>query len=116
MLGRPSALSNAEGWVYGGHMSPVRVVVAEDNLLVRAGIEALLSTEDGVVVTGVVSRYEELLAQVHRDEPDVVVTDIRMPPTSSDEGSGLPLRCAVATRMWALWCCPSSSTRHTYLG
>jgi DNA-binding NarL/FixJ family response regulator len=87
-------LSSADGWVYGGHVSPVRVVVAEDNLLVRAGVEALLSTEDGVVVTGVVSRYEELLAQVHRDEPDVVVTDIRMPPTSSDEG----IRAAAALR------------------
>lgn len=93
-MGCPSALSNADGWVYGGDVSPVRVVVAEDNLLVRAGVEALLSTEDGVVVTGVVSRYEELIAQVQRDEPDVVVTDIRMPPTSSDEG----IRAAAALR------------------
>jgi len=75
-------------------VGPVRVVVAEDNLLVRAGVEALLSAEDGVVVTGVVSRYEELLAQVDRDEPDVVVTDIRMPPSSSDEG----IRAAAALR------------------
>ncbi|MGH3461767.1 MAG: response regulator transcription factor [Kribbellaceae bacterium] len=93
-LGCRCALSNADGWVYGGDVSPVRVVVAEDNLLVRAGVEALLSTEDGVVVTGVVSRYEELMAQVQRDEPDVVVTDIRMPPTSSDEG----IRAAAALR------------------
>ena len=79
-------MSDGDSWVYGVDVSPVRVVVAEDNLLVRAGVEALLSTEDGVVVTGVVSRYEELMAHVDRDEPDVVVTDIRMPPTSSDEG------------------------------
>ncbi len=71
---------------YGDWVSPVRVVIAEDNLLVRAGVEALLATENDMVVTGVVSRYEDLLAQVGSDEPDVVVTDIRMPPTSTDEG------------------------------
>ncbi len=87
-------MSDRDRWVYGVDVSPVRVVVAEDNLLVRAGVEALLSTEDGVAVTGVVSRYEELMAQVDSDEPDVVVTDIRMPPTSSDEG----IRAAAALR------------------
>ena len=74
-------MSDRDGWVYGVDVSPVRVVVAEDNLLVRAGVEALLSTEDGVMVTGVVSRYEELMAQVDNDEPDVVVSDVRMPLT-----------------------------------
>jgi len=64
----------------------VRVVVAEDSLLVRAGVEALLSIEDGVEVTGTVCSYDELLASVDATPPDVVVTDIRMPPTCSDEG------------------------------
>jgi DNA-binding NarL/FixJ family response regulator len=62
------------------------VVVAEDSLLVRAGVEALLATETGVEVTGTVSSYDELLARVDASPPDVVVTDIRMPPTCSDEG------------------------------
>jgi DNA-binding NarL/FixJ family response regulator len=72
----------------------VRVVIAEDSLLMRAGVEALLGTEDGVDVAGVCSNYEQLMAQVDHDPPDVVVTDIRMPPTSTDEG----IRAAVALR------------------
>jgi DNA-binding NarL/FixJ family response regulator len=75
-------------------MGPVRVVIAEDSLLVRAGVEALLGTEDGVDVVAVCSDYEQLMAQVDHDPPDVVVTDIRMPPTSTDEG----IRAAVALR------------------
>jgi DNA-binding NarL/FixJ family response regulator len=70
------------------------VVIAEDSLLVRAGIEALLRTEDGVEVVGVHTGYEALMAHVDRDQPDVVVTDIRMPPTSTDEG----IRAAAALR------------------
>jgi DNA-binding NarL/FixJ family response regulator len=64
----------------------VRVVIAEDNLLVRAGVEALLGIEDDIQVVGVYSSYETLMSHVDRDAPDVIVTDIRMPPTSTDEG------------------------------
>lgn len=64
----------------------VRVVVAEDNLLVRAGVVALLHAEDGVAVVGECATFDELLDTVDRVDPDVVVTDVRMPPTSTDEG------------------------------
>jgi DNA-binding NarL/FixJ family response regulator len=61
-------------------------VIAEDYLLVRAGIEALVATEEGVEVVGVCSGYDGLLACVDKHRPDVVITDIRMPPTLTDEG------------------------------
>ncbi|HZM76933.1 MAG TPA: response regulator transcription factor [Candidatus Limnocylindrales bacterium] len=67
-------------------MSPLRVVVAEDLLVVRAGIEALLATETGVEVVGSCSTYGDLMEAVARGGVDVVVTDIRMPPTGTDEG------------------------------
>jgi DNA-binding NarL/FixJ family response regulator len=64
----------------------LRVVVAEDNLLVREGIVTLLEHEDDVEVVAACGAYDELLEAVDREKPDVVVTDIRMPPTETDEG------------------------------
>jgi len=64
----------------------VRVVVAEDNLLVREGIIRLLSTAPDLEVVAACDDYDGLLAAVERENPDVVLTDIRMPPTSTDEG------------------------------
>ncbi|MCK2216127.1 response regulator transcription factor [Actinomadura sp. ATCC 31491] len=75
-------------------MTSLRIVIAEDNLLVRAGIEALLGTEDDVEVVGACSGHDALLACVEQEKPDVVVTDIRMPPTMTDEG----IRAATALR------------------
>jgi DNA-binding NarL/FixJ family response regulator len=67
-------------------MPPVRVVIAEDNLLVRTGLQALLAAEDDIEVVGIGTRYEELVATVDNELPDVVVTDVRMPPAMTDEG------------------------------
>ena len=65
----------------------VGVALAEDNLLVREGIARLLAAEDsGVDVVGVCGSFDELLALVEERRPDVVITDIRMPPTHTDEG------------------------------
>ena len=64
----------------------IRVVVAEDSLLVREGLRSLLSSHSEVTVVAVVSDYDELLAAVEAHRPDVVLTDIRMPPTNTDEG------------------------------
>lgn len=75
-------------------MTSFRVVIAEDHLLVRAGIEALIATEAGAEVVGVCSGYDALMDCVGREKPDVVVTDIRMPPTMTDEG----IRAATALR------------------
>jgi DNA-binding NarL/FixJ family response regulator len=64
----------------------IRVLVAEDNVLLRDGIRRILESVDGVELAGVCGTYDELLAAVDRDEPDVVLTDIRMPPSGTDEG------------------------------
>lgn len=64
----------------------LRVVLADDHLLIREGVSALLSTIDGVVVVAECDDYDSLLAAVEELRPDVVVTDIRMPPTNTDEG------------------------------
>jgi DNA-binding NarL/FixJ family response regulator len=64
----------------------LRIVVAEDNLLVREGIIRLLSTAPDFEVVASGEDYDGIVAAVEREEPDVVLTDIRMPPTSTDEG------------------------------
>jgi class 3 adenylate cyclase/ActR/RegA family two-component response regulator len=62
------------------------VFLAEDNLLVREGVQALLAVEDDIEIVGVASDYDELIAAAERAEPRVLVTDIRMPPTFRREG------------------------------
>jgi DNA-binding NarL/FixJ family response regulator len=64
----------------------IRVTVAEDSLLVREGIGKLLDTQSGIEVVAMVDDLPSLLASVAADPPDVVMTDIRMPPTGTDEG------------------------------
>jgi DNA-binding NarL/FixJ family response regulator len=64
----------------------IRVVVAEDSLLVREGIAKLLDTQDDIEVVAMVGDLPSLLETVTADPPDVVMTDIRMPPTGTDEG------------------------------
>jgi DNA-binding NarL/FixJ family response regulator len=63
----------------------IRVVLADDSVLFREGIARVLA-ENGFAVTGQAGDADELDALVERDLPDVVVTDIRMPPTNSNEG------------------------------
>jgi DNA-binding NarL/FixJ family response regulator len=65
---------------------PVRVVLAEDHYLVREGVRRLLETEAELEIAGVCSDFDSLLAAVDAERPDVVVTDIRMPPGGMDEG------------------------------
>ena len=57
----------------------IRVVVVDDQRLVRTGFAAILSTEDGIEVVGEAANGEEALALVDRTRPDVVLMDIRMP-------------------------------------
>ena len=73
----------------------LRVVFAEDNYLVREGTVALLSSVDDVEVVGTAEAYDELIAAVEAASPDAVLTDIRMPPTGTDEG----IRAAKAIRV-----------------
>jgi len=65
---------------------PLRVTVAEDSLLVREGVRLLLAEESGLLIAGAYRDGDALLAGVDADPPDVVLTDIRMPPTHTDEG------------------------------
>jgi DNA-binding NarL/FixJ family response regulator len=65
---------------------PLRVVLAEDNLLVREGVQRLLEAQDDLELVAACGDLDGLLAAVQRERPDVVITDIRMPPTGTDEG------------------------------
>jgi DNA-binding NarL/FixJ family response regulator len=64
----------------------IRVVLAEDNVLLREGVAKLLEREEDLEVVGTAGDLPSLLALIDAEKPDVVVTDIRMPPSGSDEG------------------------------
>jgi DNA-binding NarL/FixJ family response regulator len=64
----------------------IRVVLAEDSYLVREGIRRVLDLTPDVELVAMCTELDELLARVSEERPDVVVTDIRMPPTHTDEG------------------------------
>ncbi len=64
----------------------IRIVSAEDSYLIREGLRLLLGTQDDLELVGSVTNLPALLAAVDEHAPDVVITDIRMPPTDRDEG------------------------------
>jgi DNA-binding NarL/FixJ family response regulator len=64
----------------------IRLVLAEDHYLVREGVRRLLETQPDLEVAAVCGDLDSLLAAVEAEQPDVVVTDIRMPPDDTDEG------------------------------
>jgi DNA-binding NarL/FixJ family response regulator len=64
----------------------IRVVLADDSYLARKGIEQVLEAAPGIDVVSTCEDLDALLAAIETDRPDVVVTDIRMPPTNTDEG------------------------------
>jgi DNA-binding NarL/FixJ family response regulator len=64
----------------------IRVVLAEDHYLVREGVRGLLDSQADIEVVAVCGDLESLLAAVEEKHPDVIVTDIRMPPGNADEG------------------------------
>jgi DNA-binding NarL/FixJ family response regulator len=70
----------------------IRVVLADDNLLVREGIERVLADEENVEVLASCADLPSLLAAIAAQSPDVVLTDIRMPPSLSNEGIGVASR------------------------
>jgi DNA-binding NarL/FixJ family response regulator len=74
----------------------MRVVIAEDSVLMRAGLTRVLDSA-GIDVVAAVADADALLREVERDQPDLVIVDVRMPPTHTDEG----LRAAlVLRRQW----------------
>jgi DNA-binding NarL/FixJ family response regulator len=64
----------------------IRLVLAEDNLLVREGVARLLESQSDIEIVASCEDLDTLLAAVADTKPDVVLTDIRMPPTHTDEG------------------------------
>ena len=64
----------------------IRVVLAEDNYIVREGLREILAAHERVEVVATCEDLDGLLAAVESERPDVLITDIRMPPTSTDEG------------------------------
>ena len=71
----------------------MRVVIAEDQVLLRAGLERLLADEQ-IEVVGVAGDGDELLTVVAETGPDLAIVDVRMPPTFTDEG----VRAAIEAR------------------
>ena len=65
---------------------PIRVVLADDHYLVREGVRGLLASLADIEVVAVCDDLDSLFAAVEAKHPEVVVTDIRMPPGNSDEG------------------------------
>jgi DNA-binding NarL/FixJ family response regulator len=106
----------------------IRLVVADDHLLVREGIRRLLETQPDIEIAAVCDDLDSLLAAVERERPDVVVTDIRMPPANTDEGIqaavqirethpeiGVVVLSQYATPSYALALLDTGSERRSYL-
>ena len=64
----------------------IRVALAEDSYLIRESVERLLEREPDIELIAVCEDLDDLLEAIERERPDVVLTDIRMPPGNSDEG------------------------------
>lgn len=64
----------------------IRLVVADDHYIVRAGVSRLIETEPDLELVAACDDYDTAVEAVAAAEPDVVLTDIRMPPTGTDEG------------------------------
>ena len=107
---------------------PIRVVLAEDHYIVREGIRRLLETQPGLEIAAVCDDLDSLLAAVEAEKPDVVVTDIRMPPGNADEGIqaaerlrethpdiGVVVLSQYATPSYALALLESGSAGRSYL-
>ncbi len=65
---------------------PIRLVLAEDNYLLREGMTRLIEAQPEFELSAVCEDYDSLIKAVELHRPDVVLTDIRMPPTGTDEG------------------------------
>jgi DNA-binding NarL/FixJ family response regulator len=71
----------------------VRVVLAEDNFLLREGVRGMLAGSESIDVVGSCGDLDEALAAIDAQVPDVVLTDIRMPPDRRDEGILIAAHC-----------------------
>ena len=87
----------------------MRVVIADDEMLLREGLARLL-TDAGFEVVGKARRRPELLRTVSHTDPDVVIVDIRMPPTHTDEGLVAAQEIRRRTRRSACSCSRTTSS------
>jgi DNA-binding NarL/FixJ family response regulator len=87
----PAAQPRNDGTQRGKRIS---VVIAEDTYLVREALERILGSSKGIEVVGSCGDFDSLMAAIDLKRPDAVLTDIRMPPTGTDEG----IRAAQALR------------------
>lgn len=71
----------------------IRVILAEDHYLVREGVSRLIESDAELTLLEACADFDSLIAAIDLHNPDVVVTDIRMPPTSTDEGIQASERC-----------------------
>jgi DNA-binding NarL/FixJ family response regulator len=107
---------------------PIRLVLAEDSFLVREGVRSLLETQPDLEVAAACGDLESLRAAIADERPDVVVTDIRMPPGGQDEGIqaakelrdthpevGVVVLSQYATPSYALALLEGGSERRAYL-
>jgi DNA-binding NarL/FixJ family response regulator len=65
---------------------PISVLIAEDSLLVRDSVYRALSTDADVTVVGIAADYDSAVELVEKYQPTMLLTDVRMPPTSTNEG------------------------------
>jgi DNA-binding NarL/FixJ family response regulator len=72
---------------------PIRVLLGEDNALLREGMRGLLDSADGVELVGTCADLPSMLEGIDTLAPDVVLTDIRMPPRWVDEGVQVARHC-----------------------
>ena len=68
------------------HLLPIRVALADDNVIVREGLEQMLADETEIEVVASCVDLPSLLSAVELESPEVVLTDLRMPPSQGDEG------------------------------
>src|SRR5947208_2267297 len=94
----------------------ITVFLADDNLIVREGVRALLALETDIEVVGTAADYDALVAGAEAAAPQVVVTDIRMPPSFQREGiaAGKPIK-AIAAAQKATPAAVNDAVEHLFL-
>jgi DNA-binding NarL/FixJ family response regulator len=94
----------------GRGMDPLRVILVDDSALFRQGLAGLLAPA-GVQVSAQAATADEALVRIAAHRPDVVIMDIRMPPTYTDEGLQATAQLKKPTRILVSCCCPRTSRR-----
>ena len=90
----------------------MRVVIAEDSVLLREGLARLLA-DGGIETVGVAGDGPGLVTAVAQHDPDLAIVDVRMPPTHTDEGLRAALEARRGGRGCRSWCCHSTSRSST---